>query len=296
MKGGIYQMMGGSNTEFYPSGEITRNLLKEIMPNKQMTLLDPCAGDCGLTIKDRPYIYYNFDLEPRSCNVDKADFLKDKLFDEPKQIDAVIMNPPFGLLEEFVEKAFEYSPHLYLIGPYKTVLRKYAKHIKQCRSTVKLFNDFPVYTSIGVFELDKNYTGGKASSFKPPKATYNLDQLAVYTDHHIQNKPFVCIRITKARICRNEDLVKDSDLHEANEDIFKAEAATAGVAKGGKVSRSIVYLDSMEECKEFKKWYDDMQESFLREYLYAYCNNIPNLREIPAPRGFSKNIANFNTL
>lgn len=296
MKDKIYREKGGSSTEFYPSGEVTRILLSGIMPDKRMVLLDPCAGACGLTIDERlyNYKYYNFDLDPKASNVKKADFLKDKLeLEEP--IDAVVMNPPFGQLDEFVSKAFEYSPHLYLVGPYKTVLKKYAKHVKQCLSTVKLFKDFPIYTSVGIFELDRDYEDGKAEQFKDKKIPYCLDKIAIWTDKHTcTTKPFVVIRITKSRICRNEDLVKDSDIHEAGEDVFKAECANVSVKAGDSVKRSIVYCNSVEDCKRFKAWYDANQES-LREYLYRRTGNLPNLSDIPAPLGFENNFANFNT-
>ena len=98
-------------TEFFRTPGWMIEKCYEMIPNAK-TILDPCAGDCGLEDFTRDVEYTLLDLKPRSNVIEQADFLK---WTTEKHFDAAICNPPFGLKNEFLEHLFEFTDEVVYI-------------------------------------------------------------------------------------------------------------------------------------------------------------------------------------
>ena len=100
-------------TEFFRTPEWMIEKCYEMIPNAK-TIIDPCAGDCGLEDFSRDIEYTLLDLNPRSFVVEQADFLH---WTTDKKFDAAICNPPFGLKNEFIKHLFKFTDDIILIAP-----------------------------------------------------------------------------------------------------------------------------------------------------------------------------------
>jgi len=86
---------------------------------KGSRLLDPCAGlgDMSNHFKGLGHFVFTSDLYNYGAELGiEIDFLKVNKNDLPKNIDTVIMNPPFTLTLEFVDKALELYDHVVMFN------------------------------------------------------------------------------------------------------------------------------------------------------------------------------------
>ena len=116
-----YTAFRGENRELYftPINTIEKIIksLVTLRPElREKTWVDPCAGDGrweqvinGFGIK-----CYSFDIKPLTSFVTKRNFLKDN-YSEFKNI-FFIGNPPFSLVNEFVDKALYLTDSCYFLG------------------------------------------------------------------------------------------------------------------------------------------------------------------------------------
>ena len=269
-------------TEFFPTKDYVRDLLYDMMDSKVETILDPCAGDCGLE-KFGKYEYYLMDINKRNDNIDEVgDFLK-KVPD--KRYDAVVVNPPFGLTVEFVNQCFKYSDDVYLIAPNKTVFKHFGADIVDCVLDWTISNSFGILTSIGCFHLHKTF-GYRSyedclKKYFLPKAEHTFADAFKPERSLSEDRPFIVNRLTKARVIRNEQLIKDDDIYEAgDESCFTAKSATVNSAAGDALTRNIMYFDSIEDAKKFQQKYID-QADYVRKYGYEWGNNLLLTDRIP---------------
>lgn len=105
-----------------------------MLPDNTHYVLDPCCGDGALDAYDNKYDYTLYDLVDRSngkFSVNAGDFLEQPicLASDGEKFDAVIMNPPFGLCEAFINKAFLFSDDIYAICPFTTMMKKYQDYL-----------------------------------------------------------------------------------------------------------------------------------------------------------------------
>lgn len=140
--------------------------------------LEPCAGLGHMVSVTSKYVptytneLYNYGEFYNKCNFHE-DFLNSDL--ELPPIDCVIMNPPFKLTSEFIEKAFEYSDNIIVLQKlsflegnkrYNDLYSKgYLKEVLVCKSRQLLAKsgDFDKYNKPGAiafawFIFDKHNT------------------------------------------------------------------------------------------------------------------------------------------
>lgn len=287
----IYDKEKRDKNEFYNTVNwITEKLYAMMLANvgPVKTILDPCCGAGGLEKFNQGYEYTLLDIDPKIQGTIKADFLDYDFGDT--RFDAVVVNPPFAKTEEFIEKSLTLSDDVYVIAPIKSVLKKYSTQIKDYSFDWRMAYTFNIMTSIGIFHICRSYESWFGlipkhlyheiySTKLPPEKT--LEKITVLTDTHLKNKPCINMRITKARIIKDEVLIKDQDLHEAGDNsVFIADKANTNVKKGDKIKRQLIYFETMEDAKEFQKLYNDNSE-YLRQYCYIFGNSILRMREIP---------------
>lgn len=101
--------------DFYPTPSC---MIKELIENgffpenKNITICDPCCGKYAIGNVLRNYGYKNID---EGDLIYGQDFLKMNNPDKPIY-DVLIMNPPFKLFDQFVEKAKYFADKIYVIG------------------------------------------------------------------------------------------------------------------------------------------------------------------------------------
>lgn len=304
MKKNLYQKDVRDSNEFYNTEQwVTERLYEMIGKGASVkTILDPCCGACGLELFDRDYQYTLVDIDaskvPEGKGVIEANFLLDKIPQlEGKRFDIAVVNPPFSLTEMFVEKCFEYTDHVFLVSTLKTTFKKYGHLIADLYLDWRIPSTYQTLVSIGLFHLDK--TNARTRMFRPvtqsnfKKRIQEKDSMKLNTvrctEHPewAKNLPFICMRITKARILKNEVLIKDADVHEAGDDsVFLAEKANINTPVGAHLERNLIYFDTFENAKKFQALYNDEKNAlYLREYCYLYGDSILRLKDIPFLEG-----------
>lgn len=293
MKGkAIYQKQ--DETEYFPTPTWVKDKLYEMIPENSV-LLDPCCGAGELEENNKNIDVICQDLVKRTdkYQVELIDFLKDGLsiFAANAYIDGVIMNPPFGLTKEFVEKAFSISDDVYIIAPVRCIFNKFKDYIVDFYGDWKISRDFNVLISIGCFHLHK-FSGFQfgcknniANNLLLPKVSREntLEKYFKKTTSLVPDKPFICLRITKARIIRGEELIKESDIFEANDvSAFLAQSANLNTKVGSEVAREICYFDTMAEAQSFRNRINN-EASYIRQYCYEYGNLVLDAHYIPCP-------------
>lgn len=274
------------STEFFPTIDWVKDLLYSLMSGDEKTILDPCCGDGGLEYFGK-YDYKLIDIENRGIKgVEIANFLKREP-EENEWYDCAVINPPFGLTDEFIKQAFKYTDDIYLIAPLKSVLKKWDAYIVDYIFDWELPRTFGILTSVGLFHLSskRKAFGAKRSVQRevyskelPVKDTW--ESIFFETDT-APDKWFIVNRLTKARVLRGEELIKDSDIYPPNDDsAFFANRGNTNVKAGNRIKRFICTFDSEEEAKKFQKRYKEKEEE-VREYCYIFGNNILLLKKIP---------------
>ena len=143
-------------TEFFRTPEWMLEKCYEMIPNAK-TILDPCAGDCGLEDFTRDIEYTLLDLNPRSHIIEQADFLK---WTANRHFDAAICNPPFGLKNEFLEHLFEFTDEVVYIAPLKSIINDWHDHIYDIYLDWRIpYFGFGILTSVAIFHLKKQSNG-----------------------------------------------------------------------------------------------------------------------------------------
>lgn len=272
------------NNEFYPTIEWVRDeLYKEIDKYDFKKILDPCCGSGGLEKFNCGYDYTLFDIVDRNIGAQICDFLQAA---PEKVYDCVIMNPPFGQTVEFVRKAKQFSDNVFLIAPIKTTINYFGEAIKWCSLNYRYCFTFGILTSIALYHLDFNYK----KFGTPPGSTYKKylgEKIKDTWDNHFfetdkaPDKPFIVDRLTKARVIRDEQLIKDGDLYDAgDESAFIAQVGNLNVKAGDHIKRRICTFDSWKEMKDYQKKYDKLQDSY-RFYMYKYGDTVLQMYDKP---------------
>lgn len=273
--------------EFYPTEDWVRNVLyTEIDKCNFKTILDPCCGSGGLEKFDSNYEYDLYDIEDHGVNAHITDFLKTEL---DKHYDCAVINPPFGLTVEFIQKAKKYTNHIFLIAPIKTVLKNFGEAIKWVSFDINYcYKCFGIMTSIALYHLDFNYK----KFGTPPGTPYKkflgekIPKEKTWANHFYEtnkapDKFFIVDRLTKARVVRGEQLIYDSDLYgPKDESAFIAVSSNTNVKAGDRILRRICEFNSFEEMKAFQQKYIENEKS-LRDYMYLWGNTILRQDEKP---------------
>lgn len=286
------------DTEFFPTPQKIRDDLYAMIPENVHYILDPCCGDGCLEVDNDKYDYTLFDLVDRSNGkfvVNIGDFLKQQYHPAPngEKFDAVVMNPPFGLTEEFIRKSFEFSDDIYMIAPFRTVLKKFPFDVVDYKINWRysyLFNN-KIRVQIGILHLQKQKTFfiSRKNAYEdflrkgklPKEKTF--DSCFFQATKSPEDKWFIVNRVTMTRVERNHQLIQDNDIYApGSEDAFIAICSNVNVKKGEKISRNIMTFNSYEEAKLFQKKYNDNDE-YIRNYIYSYGENILGLSHIPLP-------------
>lgn len=274
--------------EFFPTKEWVKEALYTMFEGNEKTILDPCCGDGGLEYFDK-YEYKLMDIEDRGLeNVEIGDFFKR----EPKEgehYDCAVINPPFGLTNEFITHAFKFTDDIYLIAPLKGVIKNWNMHIYDHIFDWRIpFQCFSILTSVGLFHLKKkakvSFGYGNTLKEKFYGAEWPIDKTwksCFFETDKAPDKWFIVNRLTKARIQRNEELIKESDIYApGDESAFIVDRGNTNVKSGDKIGREICVFESKEEARKFRENYIRYEQD-VREYCYRYGNNILTLRKIP---------------
>lgn len=270
-------------TEFFRTPDWIVEKCYEMIPNVK-TILDPCAGDCGLEDFTKDIEYTLLDMVPRSSVIQKADFLN---WTSDRKFDAAICNPPFGLKNEFIEHLFEFTNDIVLIAPLKSIINDWHAHIKDIYLDWRIpFFGFGILTSVAIFHLTKESTGMSKEDIKQkyllPEVT-GMDIITVYEKQHLKlDKWGLYVPITKANIVRNNELLREEYIFEPGDDsIFIAKKASINNQAGDRVYRHIIYTDTREDALAIIQKYKE-NDDYVRNYAYQYGNNILDLRFVPA--------------
>lgn len=281
-------------TEFFPSSAKIRDDLYAMIPDSAHYILDPCCGDGGLELNDGKYDYTLYDIVDRSegkFTVNVGDFLKQdvRLAPDGCKFDAVVMNPPFGLTKEFVKKSFQFSDDIYMIAPFKKVLRDFPENVVEYHIDWRYPRDFGIRTSIGVMHLHKSSLfqfGKRKDAYKEFMSgrlarEHTLASVLVEASSAPKDKWFIVNRITVTRVQRGHQLIQDKDIYKpGDESAFVALAENVNVKKGEHIDRYIMMFDTYEDAKAFQKKYDDNSE-YVRNYIYKYANVMCNIEYVP---------------
>src|SRR5574344_825465 len=176
------------------------------------------------------------------------------------------------------------------------VMKNYTNNIVDMKINWRYsYKCFGILTSVGLFHLNKN---------KNKKFSFGLSQLQTYNSlveryflpkaddffsNHVKfeeklsckDKPFLLIKVTKARIVRDEPIFYDNDIHEAgDESAFIAESANVNVKKGSKIKRFLIYFDTVDDIKKFIQFYNDNSD-YIRNYCYEYGSTVLRMNRMP---------------
>ena len=269
-------------TEYFRTPDWIVEKCYEMISNAK-TILDPCAGDCGLEDFTRDVDYTLLDLNPRSSVIEKADFLK---WNTNKHFDAAICNPPFGMKNEFINHLFEFTDEIVLIAPLKSIINDWYSHIYDIYLDWKIpYFGFGILTSVAIFHLKKENNGMTKDEIKHkyllPEVT-GMDIITVWESHHLKLKWGLYVPITKANIVRNNELLREEYIFEPGDDsIFIAKKASINNQAGDRIYRNVIYTDTKEDALDIIKKYKE-NDDYVRNYAYQYGNNILDLRYVPA--------------
>ena len=268
-------------TEFFRTPEWLIEKCYEMVPNAK-TILDPCAGDCGLEDFTRDIEYTLLDLNPRRHIIEQIDFLK---WTTDKHFDAAICNPPFGLKNEFLEHLFEFTDEVVYIAPLKSIINDWYNHIYDIYLDWRIpYFGFGILTSVAIFHLKKQSNGlSKDDIRRKYMLTHvpGINDMCEYVDHHTKNSWGLYVPITKANIVRNNELLREEYIFEpGDESIFTAKKASINNYVGDKLYRYVIYTKTKEEAEHIINIYKE-NEDYVRNYAYQYGNNILDIRWIP---------------
>ena len=274
--------------EFFPTQEWVKEALYSMMNGTEKKILDPCCGDGGLEYFGK-YEYKLMDIEDRGLdNVELCDFLKR----EPKEgehYDCAVINPPFGLTNEFITQAFKYTDDIYLIAPFKSVFKKWNSLIVDSILDWRIpYQCFAILTSVGLMHLKnkKQFTFGAvkniADAFWGQELPYEKSwKQTFFVADKAPDKWFIVNRLTKARVQRNEELIQEKDIYAPNdESAFIVEKGNTNTKAGDKIKRDIMLFDSKEDAYTFRQKYLDNSD-YVRNYCYLYGGTILDTRKIP---------------
>lgn len=277
--------------EFFPTKDWVKEKLYALMDRTVDTILDPCCGEGGLEYFGQ-FDYKLMDIEDRcvGIGVEVCDFLKREP-EENEHYDAAVINPPFGLTDEFIEHAFKFTDDIYLIAPLKGIIKRWCGNIVRYTTDWRIpFQCFGILTSIGLFHLSKRVrrapAWGKTTSVKEEFYSKEYDPSLTWKARFFEtdkapNKYFIVNRLTKARVQRGEELIKSADIYAPNDDsAFVAGKGNTNVKKGERIAREIATFDTLKEAEDFRQLYIDNADS-VRNYCYLYGNNILALQKIP---------------
>lgn len=275
------------DTEFFPTPEKIKQELYVMLEKhkKCKTILDPCCGDGGLENFDGRYDYTLFDLVDRSegkFEVIIGDFLKQN---PTAKYDAVIMNPPFGMCSEFIKHAFSFSDDLFVICPFRSVLRNFDTSIVDLKTHYTWPMMFGVRVGIGIVYLKKQKFGiGRPFSSKLFNEKLPKEKTFAHTFYRADKAPdkwYIVNRLTMTRCLRDHRLIQDYDIYgPGDESGFVAISGNINVKIGQHLDRDIMEFDTYEDCKKFQKLYDDNAE-YVRNYVYMHGSSIVRLNTIP---------------
>jgi len=274
--------------EFFPTQEWVKEALYSMMSGKETEILDPCCGDGGLEYFDK-YEYKLMDIEDRGLKgVELCDFLKR----EPKEgehYDCAVINPPFGLTDEFINQAFKFTDDIYLIAPFKSVFKKWKSSIVDCILDWRIpYQCFGILTSVGLMHLrkKKQFSFGAvkdvADDFWKKELPYEKSwKQSFFQAESAPNKWFIVNRLTKARVQRGEELIQEKDIYAPNDDrAFIAESGNTNTKAGDHIKRYIMTFDSKEDAYAFRQKYID-DSDYVRNYCYRYGGTLLDTRKIP---------------
>ena len=269
-------------TEFFRTPDWIVEKCYEMIPNAK-TILDPCAGDCGLEDFSKDIDYTLVDLIPRSSVIQKADFLT---WTTNVHFDAAICNPPFGQKNEFIKHMFEFTDDIVLIAPLKSIINDWYSHIADIYLNWKIpFFGFGILTSVAIFHLTKRTNGMSKDEIKrkyllPEVAGLNTVCAPLY--HHTKQSWGLYVPITKANIVRNNELLREEYIFEPGDDsIFIAKKASINNQVGDTVYRNVIYTKTKEDALNIINTYKENDE-YVRNYAYQHGNNILDIRWIPS--------------
>lgn len=101
-------------SDYYPTPIPVIETARALLPANIGLTLDPAAGDgrfgdvLGALTCSWPHRWHDFDICPRAPNVQPVDFLT---WDDPTLCpNTVITNPPFSLIEPFIERTMALQP------------------------------------------------------------------------------------------------------------------------------------------------------------------------------------------
>lgn len=269
-------------TEFFRTPDWVVEKCYEMIPNAK-TIIDPCAGDCGLEDFSKDIDYTLIDLVPRSSVIEKADFLT---WTSNKKFDAAICNPPFGQKNEFIEHLFEFTDDIILIAPLKSIINDWYSHIADIYIDWRIpYFGFGVLTSIAIFHLTKRSNEMTKDEVKKkyllPEVA-GLDTVCEVLNKHTKNSWGIYIPITKANIVRNNELLREHYIFAPGDNsIFIAKKASINNQVGDSLYRNIIYTNTYEEALNIMKIYNE-NDDYVRNYAYQYGNNILNIKWIPS--------------
>lgn len=268
-------------SEFFRTPDWIVKKCYEMIPNSK-TVLDPCAGDCGLEDFSKDIEYTLLDLYPRNTKIIQADFLK---WTTTKYYDAAICNPPFGMKNEFVKHLFEFTDEIVLIAPLKSIINDWYSNIYDIYLDWKIpFFGFNILTSVAIFHLKKerhNLSKEEIRSKYLLGEVEGLNSVCIFTNKHTQDSYGIYLPITKANIVRNNELFRMEYIFEPGDDsIFVAKKASINNEVGDHLYRNLVYVNSKKEAEDIIRVYKENDE-YIRNYAYQYGNNLLDIKYIP---------------
>lgn len=103
------QSRRGNKSDFYITPFPCVRALIDNIDLKGKSILDPCCGTgvIGKVLKEYEYTLTEYDIE------NGTDF-----FDETREFDVIISNPPYSIKDDFIFKALMIAKEIYFILPY----------------------------------------------------------------------------------------------------------------------------------------------------------------------------------
>lgn len=255
--------------EFFATPDYIRDDLYELIPENVKTILDPCCGSGALEVEGYDYALY--DLVDRGYpNVTFCDFLQKPY--EGERYDAVVINPPFCLLDEFVERCFLYTDNIFIVSPFR-VLKKWSANVKAInyKRYHQGFSD-NVKTVVSCFHLSKNEGLGKTEAeWKSELFIPKMDELRYHTKHYTvadADPTKWCVWNVSVGSFRHQGLKARGFLPvPMTEEVFECRTTNNVVRRGQILERDMVVFDTKEEAEAFRKVYTENFD-FIKDYVY----------------------------
>lgn len=268
--------------EFYPTPVAVRDDLYGMVRKnpKIRTILDPCAGTKNLEVEGYDYTLY--DIERRVEDVIELDFLT-KAYDG-ERYDAVVMNPPFNRINDFIKKSFEYTDDIYCIGTW-TAIKSWVGLVEDINYK-RYFGDFRNVKSRCIcFHLNKRNPCPKSYEYWRNRLT-----LPRTAELHTIMKPYDVSEADGAKWCIRNRLSPSLEQWRAvdkcrgylpmhfTEDLFYYTTNNAYVRKGEPIQDLQFYVfKNKEEADRYAKVYTDNWE-YCRNYFYDSLHTVKPAR------------------